>query len=288
MSFWEALPILKNGILACLITALACSFLGVYVILKRVVFMTVAISQASSLGIAIALLLGLWLDIHIGEGGSMEPTLAATALPIFFAILFACAAASLLAQLHTEKRLTRESLLGIAYAVPAALTLLILDRIGGATYDINNLLFGNAVFISSGQLIFLALSAAVVLLIHGVLYKEFIFVSFDYETAKACGMRTLLFNQILFYSMAVMISVSIISIGILPVFSFMVIPAAAALMLTQSLKQTFMLATCFGGIAALAGFYLSFKFSLPTGPAMIAVASLLFIPGIIRRILTKT
>ena len=288
MSFWEALPILKNGILACLITALVCSFLGVYVILKRVVFMTVAISQASSLGIAVALLLGLWLDIHIGEGGTMEPTLAVVALPIFFAILFACAAASLLVSVHTEKRLTRESLLGIAYAIPAALTLLLLDRIGGATYDINNLLFGNAVFISSGQLIFLAFSGAVVLLIHGVLYKEFIFVSFDYETAKACGMRTLLFNQILFYSMAVMISVSIISVGILPVFSFMVIPAAAALLLTQSLKQTFMLATCFGGIAALAGFYLSFKFSLPTGPAMIAVASLLFIPGIIRRILTKT
>lgn len=288
MSVWEALPILKNGILACLITALVCSFLGVYVILKRVVFMTAALSQASSLGIAVALLFGIWMDIPIGEGGTAEPTMSATALPMFFAILFACAAASLLASLHTERRLTRESLLGIAYAIPAALTLLILDRIGGATYDINNLLFGNAVFISSGQLIFLAISAAVVLLIHGVLYKEFIFVSFDYETAKACGMRTLLLNQILFYSMAVMISVSINSIGVLPVFSFMVIPAAAALMLTQSLKQTFILATLFGGIAALAGFYLSFEFSLPTGPAMIAVASLLFLPGVIKSILTRT
>jgi zinc transport system permease protein len=83
--------------------------------------------------------------------------------------------------------------------------------------------------------------------------------------------------------MAVTVAVGISSIGALPVFAFMVVPAAAALMLTRNLRQTFVLSVLFGTSAALIGFYISFRFSLPTGPSMIAVAALYLLPG-----LTKT
>jgi zinc transport system permease protein len=277
MSVWDALPILQNGILACLVSALVCSFLGVYVILKRVVFVTAALSQVSSLGIAGALFV-------VGFFGlSTDPSQESVVWPLVSAIGLSCVVASTLAFQHTERRLTRESLLGIGYAVPAAVALLILDRVGGATHDIDNLLFGNAVFVSNGQLLFLIGMAAVVLLLHRVLYNPFIFVSFDHETAKASGMRTGVYNQLLFASMAVTVAVGISSIGALPVFAFMVVPAAAALMLTRNLRQTFVLSVLFGTSAALIGFYISFRFSLPTGPSMIAVAALYLLPG-----LTKT
>lgn len=276
MSFWEALPILQNGVLACTITALVCSFLGVYVILKRMVFIAAALSQVSSLGIAAALMLATVLGISIGAEGAPA---WASALPMVFAILFSCAAASLLAAHHTERRLSRESLLGVAYAVPGSLVLLVLDKMGGATHDIDNLLFGNAVFISTAQLVFLAIVASLVLFLHWLFYKEFIFVAFDYETAKAAGMQTLLFNQALLYSIAIMISAAINAIGALPVFSFMVIPPASALMLAGNLTQAFVLATLFGGATALIGFYLSFEFSLPTGATLIVVAALFLVPG---------
>ncbi len=287
MSIWEALPILQNGIIASLIAALVCSFLGVYVILKRIVFMTAAISQVSSLGIATALLLQVLLGVQIAKNEHSESQTLATLFPIIIAVLFACAAALLMASQPTEKKLTRESILGIAYVVPAALALLILDSIGGAVHDINNLLFGNTVFVPPAQVTLLAIIAAIVLFVHGLFYKEFVFVAFDPETAMACGMRTLLLNQLLFGSLALMISVSISSIGVMPVFAFMVIPPAAALLLTSTLKHAFILSTIFGGITALIGFYLSFQFSLPTGPSMIALASLLFIPGLIKKMLGR-
>ena len=288
MSIWEALPILQNGIAASLIAALVCSFLGVYVILKRIVFMTVALSQVSSLGIAVAIMVQMVIGGQFAMSEQTESQTLATVFPIIIAILFACAAAALMANRTAEKKLTRESILGIAYVVPAALALLILDSIGGAVHDINNLLFGNTVFVPSAQLTLLAIVAAIVMVMHGMLYKEFIFVSFDPETATACGMRTLLFNQLLFGSLALMISVSISAIGILPVFAFMVIPPAAALLLTNTLGRAFILATLFGGISALVGFYLSFQFSLPTGPSMIAVASLLFLPGLARNMFARS
>ncbi len=282
MSIWEALPILQNGIIAAVIAALVCSFLGVYVILKRMVFMTAALSQVSSLGVAVALPLQLWIGGEVATGTQLEPVSLATVFPIAISILFACAAALLMGSQPTEKRLTRESILGIAYIVPAALALLVLDSVGGTVHDINNLIFGNTVIVPFEQLSLLVIVGAIVMLVHGVLYKEFVFVSFDPDTAMTCGLRTVLLNQLLFASLAMMISVSINTVGVLPVFSFMVLPPAAALMMTRTLKHAFLLAVCFGGIAVLLGFYLSFQFSLPTGPTIITVEALFLLAGMVR------
>lgn len=178
MTFLEALPILKNGILASLLTALVCSFLGVFIILKRIVFVSAALTQISSLGIALALLLmGL-------RGSSAEMGI----LPGLASLLFACLAASLLA-IHTgERRITRESLLGIGYILPAGLTLLILDRVTTHPGLIEDILFGNAVFVAPRQLLVLGLTSVVIFMIHGLFHKEFVFTSFDPETAKASGL----------------------------------------------------------------------------------------------------
>lgn len=277
MSVWEALPILQNGILACVVAALVCSFLGVYVVLKRVVFVTAALSQVSSLGIAGAIFIGA------ATGLSTDPDRVSAFWPLVSATAVSCGVAAMLALQHAERRLTRESLLGIWYVVPSGAALLLLDRIGSATHDVDNLLFGNTVFVSTGQLLLLAAIATGVLVVHAVLYKEFIFVAFDHETAKASGMKTGVFNQILFASIAVTIAVTISSIGALPVFAFMVLPAVAALLLTQHLRQTFALAVMIGLASALLGFYASFRWSLPTGPSMIIVASAFLVPGVIWR-----
>jgi ABC-type Mn2+/Zn2+ transport system permease subunit len=129
------------------------------------------------------------------------------------------------------------------------------------------------------QLAVLVLTSALVLCVHGLFYKEFLFTSFDPETARAAGMNTLLFNQLLFLTLAVATSTSIRSIGALPVFAFMVLPAATALMLTERLPRVFLLAVGIGLASAVAGFYLSFLFSLPTGPAMIAISGLFLLAG---------
>ncbi|HZR47667.1 MAG TPA: metal ABC transporter permease, partial [Candidatus Manganitrophaceae bacterium] len=77
--------------------------------------------------------------------------------------------------------------------------------------------------------------------------------------------------------------VSIAAIGALPVFSFLVIPAASALMLTDRLKVAFLLSMLFGVFSAALGFYLSFVYSLPTGPAMLGTAGFFLVPGIFKR-----
>jgi len=281
MTFWEALPILRNGILACLGVAILCSFLGVYVILKRIVFVSAALSQISSLGIAISFLLNNWMTV--GREISLEQAKSERFLTLhsLWALLFACMAASLLAARLREHRLTRESLLGILYAVPAGLVLLILDRTTKDAHEIENVLFGNAVFVSTPQLLFLILTALGLLGLHGLFYKQFIFTAFDPDTARAAGLKTQKFNQLFFLTLAIAVSVSITSIGALPVFSYMILPAASALLLFNRLHTTFVVAEVFGFCSALIGFYVSFLFSLPTGPTLLASAALFLIPGLV-------
>jgi len=274
MTFLDALPILQNGILAGALVALVSAFLGVYVILKRIVFVSAAISQISSLGVACAFLVAGLFGHHASEVKSRF-----LSGPGATSIVFACLAAIFLARQVSEKRITRESILGIGYLLPAGLTLLILDALSAEAHAIEDILFGNSVFVSVEQLWVQAVTAAAVLLIHFVLYKEFVFTSLDPETATASGLRTRLFNRILLLTIAFTIAVSIMSIGALPVFAFMVIPASAALTLTERLGRAFVLSVVFGVSSALVGFYLSFVFSLPTGPAMLTTAGLFLIPG---------
>jgi zinc transport system permease protein len=274
MTFLDALPLLQNGILAGALVALVSAFLGVYVILKRIVFVSAAISQISSLGVACAFLaLGLF-----GHQAS-EVKSRFLSGPGATAVVFACAAAIVLARQVSEKRITRESILGIGYLLPAGLTLLILDALSAEAHAIEDILFGNSVFVSVEQLRVQAVTAAAVLLIHVLLYKEFVFVSLDPETATAAGLRTRRFNLILLLTIAFTIAVSTMSIGALPVFAFLVIPASAALTLTERLGNAFALSVVFGVAAALVGFYLSFVFSLPTGPTMLTTAGLFLLPG---------
>jgi zinc transport system permease protein len=282
MAFLDALPILQNGIVASLLVALVSAFLGVYVILKRMVFVSAALSQISSLGVAVAFLIAGWLGHHAGE---VRPGLQSG--PAITSLLFACAAASFLARHMRERKITRESLLGIGYALPAGLMLLILDALRAEAHAIENILFGNTVFVPSAHLLVLVLTTVVVMLIHLLLYKEFVFVALDPETAKASGLRTGLLNQLLFLTIALTISISTMSIGALPVFAFMVIPASAALLLTDHLKTAFALSIGFGASAALGGFYLSFVCSLPTGPTMLSVAAVFLLPGVARLALRR-
>jgi zinc transport system permease protein len=284
VTFLDALPILQSGVIASAMVALLAGYLGIYVILKRIVFVSAALSQVSSLGIAFFFLGSALLGNGVASAGSLQGGEGFVSGPLLSSLLFGCVTASVLAVQVGEKKLTRESILGIGYALPAGLVFLILDKLAAETHDIENILFGNVIFVPERHLWLLAATLVVVFAIHLLLYKRFVYISFDPETAQATGSNVRLLNQLLFVTLAFTISVSIAAIGALPVFSFLVIPAASALMLTDRLNVAFLLSMVFGLFSALVGFYLSFVYSLPTGPAMLGTAGACLIPGIVRRI----
>lgn len=272
ISFLESLPILWSGLTACIICSFICAFIGIHIIIRRIVFVSFAISQVSSLGLATALLIMSLVSAQVNTNDT-----STFSLPGLLAVITALISSSLFAMKNREKRLSKESIIAIAYILPSASVFLILDRLSTETHLIENILFGNTVFVDINQLKILISSIILIFIIHILLFKKFIAVAFDYDVAKASGMNVSLYEQIFYFTLAVIISFAIGSIGILPVFGFMIIPAASALLLSNKMISAFILSVIIGVISASTGFYLSFMYSLPTGPAMLAVAGIILI-----------
>jgi ABC-type Mn2+/Zn2+ transport system permease subunit len=123
-----------------------------------------------------------------------------------------------------------------------------------------------------------------VLLVHAVFYKEFLFVSFDRETARTLGYRVTAWNLLLYLTLGLVITAAMQFAGVLLVFNFLVLPAVTGLLLSASMRGTISWAVLSAILAVLIGFTLSVPFDLPSAPAIIAVQGVLvFLAWLVRR-----
>lgn len=244
------------------IVAVLCSYLGVFIVLRRAVFVGAALSQVSALGAAAALFLcGFW-------GGAAHGELPWLAHPM--SLLLTAGAALVFAAQPQERRLPRESILGVVYATAGAMVILLLAVTAGADTQVVNLLFGNVVTLSGKDVLALAMLAALVGGTHVAFFKEFLFVSFDPEMAQALGLRARRWNSLLLLTIGATVALTIRATGTLVVFGFLVLPATTALLLGGSLRCVLLVATVAGLIASVAGVAVSYLWDLPTGPTIVA------------------
>jgi len=116
---------------------------------------------------------------------------------------------------------------------------------------------------------------APVLLLHLVFFKEFLFVSFDQETARTLGYAVERWNLLLYLTLGVVIAFAMRFARVLLVFNFLVLPAVTGLMLGGGVGVLFGASAVAAALAATAGFAASVTFDLPTGPAIIAASGVL-------------
>jgi zinc transport system permease protein len=255
----SAVLLFRDALYGALVIALSCSVLGVYVVLRRIVFVGAALAQLSSAGIALALFLG-------GFGA----TRALGAHPVAISLLVTLAGA-LFFGLGGKSKVTPDATIGTMYAVAAALGILLISKAkSGEAHDI--FLQGNILGMTRHDTLILLAVAVPVLVLHAVFYKEFLFVSFDRETAATLGYNTTTWNLLLYFTLGVIIASAMQFAGVILVFSFLVLPAVTGLLAAQSMRGTFIIAVGSALVAAVIGFSLSVPFDLPTGPAMIAVS----------------
>ncbi len=272
--FWEARDIWRDPLLASLLAGALLGFLGVYVVLRRTVFVSAALTQLSTLGIIVALLVQERLGVEAEN----------PAVQLVVALAFSVAGALLLGTLEAGRRLPTEAGVGMAYVVAGALVILGANRLIHAAHDLNSMVFGNAVAVPFADVVVLAVVTLVSAVLHTVFQKEIVFVSFDPDTAQAMGLDGRRWSGLLFLTVGLAIPVSARALGALPVFAFLTIPAAAALLLASRLRPAFALATILGLVAAGGGYVLSWFWQMPTGPTMVALAAVLAVPGALVRL----
>lgn len=112
----------------------------------------------------------------------------------------------------------------------------------------------------------------VLLGLHIIFYKEFLFVSFDYETALAHGLAGRWWNLLLYLTLGLAIAFAIRSMGVLLVFTFLLVPAMTARLLAGRMASMFTLSAVFGVLSVPIGLYLAFRIDLPTGTTVAAAS----------------
>ena len=251
----------KDALFGALVMALACSVLGVYVVLRRIVFVGAALAQLSSAGIA----LGLFL-YGLGIGGELthHPVAMALIVTIAGAMFFGLGGGG-------RAGVPPDAVIGVTYAVAAAAGILLIAKAKtGEAHDI--FLQGNILGITRLDTMILLAVAVPVLLVHAVFYKEFLFVSFDRETARTLGYNVRFWNLLLYFTLGVVIAYAMQFAGVMLVFNFLVLPAVTGILLARSMAGIFTVAVASALCAALLGFSLSVPFDLPSGPAIVAVS----------------
>jgi zinc transport system permease protein len=271
-AFLDSYELWRDPLIASLVAGALCGFLGVYVVLRRTVFVSAALTQVATFGLVSALLLEESLHVETEHAG----------VQIAIALTFSVVASLVLGTLH-PRRLPAESFVGVAWVVAGALVVLGANRLVHAAHDFNSMLFGNAVAVPLADLVVLGGVALVCFFAHLLFAKEIQFVSFDPETAEALGVRTRLWNGVLFGTLGLAIPAAARTLGALPVFAFLTIPATAALLLARGLRGAFAIAVAIGVIAAAGGYVASWIWGTPTGATMVAVAAAFLLPALVKR-----
>jgi ABC-type Mn2+/Zn2+ transport system permease subunit len=152
-----------------------------------------------------------------------------------------------------------------------------LSATGDYTVDLAHFLFGNLLGVSVADLIVTAVLGFIVLLVVFLFYKEFLVISFDQVLAQALRLPTTFLRYLLLILIAVTIVVSLQIVGIALMLAMFVTPAATASLLTRRLPSMMAVAACIGAFAGVTGVYVSFYLDVASGPAVVLVATAIFI-----------
>lgn len=253
------LPFMVQAFIAALITGALLSYLGVHVVGRGIVFVDLALGQISSMGVAFAAFIGTGL----------------TSIPLIFTL----AGALLMSFINIrDKRLKQEAIIGILYAFTSALTVLIISKTPHGDSDIQEVLFGNILSVSWQQITSLGIVFGVIALTQLVFFKKFFALTRSFENGEnhLIGIFNI-WNFLFYISIGLAIVFAVKINGVIPVFSFLIIPAVSAIMLTKNNTAVFVISLVISVLASFFGLNFSFHYDFPAGSSIVAILGMIFI-----------
>jgi ABC-type Mn2+/Zn2+ transport system permease subunit/Mn-dependent DtxR family transcriptional regulator len=259
-------PSLRLALAGSLLLGVSCGLLGAFLIVRRMALVGDTISHAVLPGVALGF---LW---------KMTKDPAA----IFIGATFAGLLGTLVTGWITRTtKLKEDAALGIVLSVFFAIGIClmnVIERLPGAQKSgINGVFFGQAAALGGGDVALMAATTGATALILALFYKEFLATSFDAAFARGIGVPVRLLHNLLMLLLAASVVVALQAVGAVLVSAMLIIPAAAAYLLTDRMHRMLILSALLGMLAGGLGAFVSFLGSnLPTGPCMVLAASVIF------------
>jgi len=217
-----------------------------------------ALGQISSLGVA--------FGAFIGSQGSIIP------------IAFTLVGAFLMSLINIrDKRLKLEAIIGILYAVASALTVLFISKTPHGDSDIQEVLFGSILSVSWQQIGVVGIVFGAIASLHLVFFRKFFSLTEQFENGAAGHIGVFnLWNFLFYISIGLSIVFAVKIHGVIPVFSFLIIPAVSAIMLSRKTGTVVIIAIVISILASFFGLDFSFHYDFPAGSSIVAVLGIIF------------
>jgi zinc/manganese transport system permease protein len=246
--------------LECLVLVGIHSYLGVHVIKRKVIFVDLALAQIAALGTIVAFMFGI---LPQSKGSYV------------FSLLFTFLGAAVFSLTRFRKeRIPQEAVIGLIYALAAAVAILVIDRAPHGAEHIKEILSGSILWVEWETVAIAAAVYAGVGVFHYVFREKFLLISDDPQAAFDKGVRVRLWDFLFYMSFGLVITISVNTAGVLLVFVFLVVPAIMAISITDRLMHQLLIGWAAGSIVSFLGLTMSYVYDLPSGPMVVAVYGL--------------
>lgn len=251
----ELLAILWAPFLMCLVLTGIHAYLGVHVLAREVVFVDIAMAQIAALGATAAFLVGY----EVEHWQSYAYSLGATLL-----------GALVLSITRSRRRhVSQEAVIGIVYAVSSAAAVLLADRAPHGAEQVRTMLVGNLLAVRPLEVAKVALLYALVGLLHWACRRPFTLISTDPAAAYEGGWNVRWWDFLFYASFGVVVASSVRVAGVLLVFSYLIVPALAGVLLGGGIGARLLIGWAFGTLVSVVGMAASAVFDLPTGATVV-------------------
>ena len=232
-------------------------YLGLHVLSRGVIFVDLALAQVAALGMTVAFL----------QGHGLQSPAAS-----WYALAFTLVGAALLSLTRVRRApIPQEAIIGVVYVVSAAATILVVDRVPQGGEQIKQLLVGSLLTVSLGDVLGLALLYSAIGGLHWLVRGPLLEISLGGGRGRS-SLRLAAWDLLFYASFGIVVTSSVRVAGVLLVFSYLIVPAAAGVLLARSTRARLLVGWALGAAVTGAGLALSYVLDLPTGAAVVVTS----------------
>jgi manganese/iron transport system permease protein len=260
-----AYPFMARALAELLVLGALAGTVGVLILLRRLAFMTDALTHTVFPGVVVGYL-------FTGEGGVFWGALAAGLLT-----------AVLLTLVTRHRAVTEDTALAVLLTTFFAVGVVLVSRESGYTADLTAFLFGRILTVTGPQLTETLVVTLVVVAALALLRRPLLARTFDPDGAEAAGHRIGLLDLVTNAIVALVVVASVRAVGTVLVIALLIVPAAAARAVSDRLAVIVPVAALVGATAGWAGLAISYDASvnhglrLASGGTVVLVLTVLYL-----------
>lgn len=262
---------------ACLLILGIHCYLGLHIVSRGVIFVDLSLAQLATFGTSLALLFGYEIASNVAY-------LSGLLFTFIGAVIFS------ITRMRDEK-IPQEAIIGIVYAVASAATILILSQAVHGYEKIKAMLDGGILYVNGNGVLKIFIIYAVIGVFHYIFRNRFLLISTNPAEARAKGIKIGFWDFLFYITFGIVVTTAVQVVGILMVFSYLIIPAVCAMFFTDRIILRLIIGWGIGIFASVAGLLLSYYGScegLPSGSSIVvAFGAVLIISVLIKGLLKR-